>query len=184
MKEKNRIFESIFEWIEELSFAVVVLIVLFSCFFRIVTVQGSSMYDNYIDGDRLITTTCQSNYDIGDVVVILDALENPIIKRVIATEGQTVDIDNETGILYIDGEAFDNTVYNVENGITYYDRYAYEETIDYPQTVPEGCVFVLGDNRLVSKDSRYAEVGMIDTRKILGKALLRIYPFSSFGIAE
>ena len=139
------------------------------------------MYDNYYDGDRLIVTTITGEIKQGDVVVIVDALNKPIIKRVIATEGQTVDIDNSTGTVYIDGEELDNTQFDVENGITYLSEGA---TLDFPQVVPEGCVFVLGDNRLVSLDSRYTEVGMIPTEKILGKALLRIYPFGRFGTTK
>lgn len=114
-------------------------------------------------------------------MVIIDALEKPIIKRVIATEGQTVDIDNSTGTVYVDGEELDNTQFDVDNGITYTSD---QDASRFPLTVPEGCVFVLGDNRVVSLDSRYAEVGTIPTEKILGKSVVRIYPFSRIGTTK
>ena len=112
--------------------------------------------------------------------MVTNVLDKPIIKRVIATEGQTVDIDYTTGVVYVDGEAVDETAFGLSNNITT-SPYSSFEPLVFPQTVPEGCVFVLGDNRSVSKDSRYAEVGMIDERHILGEAVFRLYPFNRFG---
>lgn len=178
MENEKNISKDIFEWIEELAIAIMLIVVLFSFLFRVITVSGESMFDNYYDGDRLIVTTLTGEIKQGDVVVIIDALEKPIIKRVIATEGQTVDIDNSTGTVYVDGEELDNTQFDVENGITYTSD---QDASRFPLTVPEGCVFVLGDNRVVSLDSRYAEVGTIPTEKILGKSIVRIYPFSRIG---
>lgn len=178
MENEKNISKDIFEWIEELAIAIMLIVVLFSFLFRVITVSGESMFDNYYDGDRLIVTTLTGEIKQGDVVVIVDALEKPIIKRVIATEGQTVDIDNSTGTVYVDGEELDNTQFDVENGITYTSD---QDASRFPLTVPEGCVFVLGDNRVVSLDSRYAEVGTIPTEKILGKSIVRIYPFSRIG---
>ena len=107
-------------------------------------------------------------------------LEEPIIKRVIATEGQTVDFDYEAGVVYVDGQPVDETQFGLENGITS-EPFSSFELLEFPQTVPEGCVFVLGDNRAVSEDSRYQDVGMIDERNILGKAVFHLFPFQSLG---
>ena len=121
--------------------------------------------------------------DQGDVVILVNVLEEPIIKRVVATEGQTVDFDEDMGELVVDGQPLTGETYHIANGITYVpDRPG--EVLEFPQTVPEGCVFVLGDNRSVSEDSRYQRVGMIDTRNILGKALVRIFPLDRIGLAQ
>ena len=82
-----------------------------------------------------------------------------------------------------DGQPVDETQFGLENGITDLP-YSSFEVLEFPQTVPEGCVFVLGDNRSVSEDSRYQRVGMIDTRNILGKALVRIFPLDRIGLAQ
>ena len=152
VKQKGKFVSGLFDWVEELVLAVVVVVVIFSFLVRGVTGNGNSMLPNYDPGDRLIVTDFHKDVVQGDVVVIVDALDNPIIKRVIATEGQTVDIDNESGEVYVDGKMLDNTVYGVENGITRTDYNSVIHTLEFPLTVEEGCVFVLGDNRIVSED--------------------------------
>lgn len=171
---------SIYEWVEELVFAIVIVVLIFSFIFRVVTVNGSSMLPIYEQDDRLIVSSLSGDPDQGDVVVILGVLNKPIIKRVIATEGQTVDIDTQEGVVYVDGQAVDETKFGIENNITK-ETYTSLELTPLPQEVPDGCVFVLGDNRSVSEDSRYADVGMVDTRKILGKAVFGLFPLSKFG---
>ena len=99
----------------------------------------------------------------------------PIVKRVIATEGQTVDIDFSTGEVRVDGEVQDEPYIN-EPTLTNFD-----DGLTYPVTVPEGCVFLMGDNRNHSSDSRYAPIGCVETDNILGKVILRIFPFSRIG---
>ncbi len=183
-ENKKQSFSKVaYEWIEELVLAIVLVVILFSFVFRVVTVNGTSMQPNYYQNDRLVVTNFHPKIQQGDVVVIVDVLENPIIKRVIATEGQTVDIDSEKGLVYVDGKVVDEAQFNVQQGITTTTG-ASLATLDFPQTVPEGCVFVLGDNRAVSEDSRYKAVGMVDKRKILGKAFLSIFPFDKIGFIE
>ena len=174
---------TLYEWLEEIVSALTLVILVFTFLFRVVTVTGESMLPNFVEGQKLIVTNLGHSVEQGTVVVITNVLNEPIIKRVIATEGQTVDIDYETGVVYVDGEAVDETQFGLENGITT-RPYSTLEAMVFPQTVPEGCVFVLGDNRSVSKDSRYTEVGMVDTRHILGEAVFTVYPFDRFGVIE
>ena len=171
---------TLFEWLEEIVVALTVVILILTFVFRVVTVSGNSMYPNYVHGERLIVANYLSDIEQGDVVVLANVLEEPIIKRVIATEGQTVNIDYDTGIVYVDGVAVDETKFGLKNGITTKPSKAYEPLV-FPQTVPKNCIFVLGDNRGVSEDSRYAEVGMVDARHILGEAFFVIFPFDRFG---
>ena len=175
--------KTLYEWLEEIVIALTLVILEFTFLFRVVTVTGESMLPNFVEGQKLIVTNLGHSVEQGTVVVITNVLNEPIIKRVIATEGQTVDIDYETGVVYVDGEAVDETQFGLENGITT-RPYSTLEAMVFPQTVPEGCVFVLGDNRGVSKDSRYTEVGMVDTRHILGEAVFTLYPFDRFGVIE
>lgn len=175
--------KTLYEWLEEIVIALTLVILVFTFLFRVVTVTGESMLPNFVEGQKLIVTSLGHSVEQGTVVVITNVLNEPIIKRVIATEGQTVDIDYETGVVYVDGEAVDETQFGLENGITT-RPYSTLEAMVFPQTVPEGCVFVLGDNRSVSKDSRYTEVGMVDTRHILGEAVFTLYPFDRFGVIE
>ena len=175
--------KTLYEWLEEIVIALTLVILVFTFLFRVVTVTGESMLPNFVEGQKLIVTNLGHSVEQGTVVVITNVLNEPIIKCVIATEGQTVDIDYETGVVYVDGEAVDETQFGLENGITT-RPYSTLEAMVFPQTVPEGCVFVLGDNRGVSKDSRYTEVGMVDTRHILGEAVFTLYPFDRFGVIE
>ena len=146
--------------------------------FRIVVVSGSSMYDTLWSGDYLLVLSravC-GELEYGDVIVASKDSFNdgePIIKRVIATEGQTVDIDFEAGVVYVDGVALDEpytyTATNVEEGM------------EFPLTVEEGCVFAMGDNRNRSRDSRAPEIGQIDQREILGQAVYLFFPGTGEG---
>lgn len=174
IKSKS-VAKTVLEWAEELVIAVVIIAVAFTFFFRVITVTGTSMVPNYNDGDRVLV---MGSFGVkqGDVVVITNVLEEPIIKRVIAIEGQVVDFDFDNKSVLVDGEVVDETKFGLENGITDLP-YTSFELLEFPQRVPDGCVFVLGDNRSVSEDSRYRIVGMVDKRNILGKAVFRLFPF-------
>jgi signal peptidase I len=168
-----------FEWVEALIPALIVIIVVFTFLFRVnIVVNGPSMEPNLMDGYKVFTSCVERNFTRGDIVVIDNkgtSLNIPIIKRVIATEGQTVDIDFQTGIITVDGKELDESAY-IENGIT-----KDKGDVNFPQKVPAGCIFVLGDNRTISEDSRYKAVGMIDQRYVIGKVHFIIMPFSKFG---
>lgn len=173
----------VLDWLEEMVAAVVFIAVVFTFVVRVVTVSGTSMQPNYQDQDRVLVTGCLGGPRQGDVVVIVDVLDEPIIKRVIATEGQTVSFDDEAGAVLVDGEPVDDSRFGLENGLTY-RPYGSPDQMEFPQTVPPGCVFVLGDNRLISEDSRFQAVGMVDVRHILGRAVFRLFPARSIGPAE
>ena len=171
---------SVMEWVETIVMAVVFVTVVFTFVARVITVDGISMEPTYYNGDRVLSTTLAGASHQGDVVIVVNALDEPIIKRVIATEGQTVDFDYDSGTVFVDGQPVDETQFGLENGITG-EPFSSFELLEFPQTVPEGCVFVLGDNRAVSEDSRYKDVGMIDQRNILGKAVFHLFPVQSIG---
>jgi signal peptidase I len=171
-------WDSILDWVESIAFAVVTVILLFTFVFRIVGVIGGSMIPTLQEGDRLIVQEAFYQPQVGDVVVLNkeNFSEKPFVKRIIAMEGQTVDIDFELGIVYVDGQALEE---DYVNELTYR-----QEDISFPLTVPEGQLFVMGDNRNASTDSRSSLIGLVDERNVVGKAILRIYPFSSIGLIK
>lgn len=188
--ESRQFKKDLFDWIEILVHAILAVVLCFSFIFRIATIDGNSMMDTLLDGERVIINNMFYTPKVGDIVVISrnkqnDVYDNnpqdkPIIKRIIATEGQTVNIDFDAGVVYVDGVMLDEP-YTKE--MQPYEKYA-KYDIEFPVTVDEGCVFVLGDNRPVSLDSRSSQIGeygMVDTRYILGHAIFRIFPFNKIG---
>ncbi|WP_283607535.1 signal peptidase I [Faecalispora anaeroviscerum] len=172
---------SCFEWVDSLVMALVAVVILFTFLFRVVTVDGTSMLPNLYSGDRIVVSSYFYQPKQNDVVVLKRTigLTKPIVKRVIALPGQTVNIDYLTGTVSVDGKELDESAY-IENGITH-EPMTSEALLQFPQTVPAGHIFVLGDNREVSEDSRFEAVGMVDERYILGKAEMILFPISRFG---
>ena len=164
---------TILEWTEEIVLAVVLIAVVFTFVCRVVTVTGTSMVPSFHEGDRVLVVNDFNGVEQGDVVVIVNVLEEPIIKRVIATEGQTVDFDYEAGVVYVDGAALEEDYIRQPTHL--------EEGLDFPCTVPAGCVFVMGDNRNDSDDSRDPDLGPVDTREIMGQAVFLLYPGMTAG---
>ena len=162
----------LYEWTQALVGSVLAVVLVFTFLIRLIGVDGHSMVPTLQTGDRLLvlSSLLDHDYEYGDIVVLREEsfLEEPIVKRVIATEGQTVDIDFEAGIVYVDGEALDEPYINEP---TYM-----EEGTEFPLTVPEGCIFVMGDNRNHSSDSRDSRLGTVDTRCVLGKAVFLAFP--------
>lgn len=150
-----------------------VICIVFLLVFRVVVVSGTSMNMTLLDGDYLLLLSNLFYHDPKPGDIIIASKESfddgtPIVKRVIAVEGQTVDIDFETGTVYVDG-------------IAQQEDYIWTETFNtggtqFPLTVERGCVFVMGDNRGNSRDSRYPEIGLIDKREIVGKAIFLFLP--------
>lgn len=168
----------IYDWMQSLVFALIICIIVFVFIFRIVDVSGDSMNPTLINGDKLVVSDVFYNPKQSDIVIFRkdEYKSEALVKRVIATEGQTIDIDFDRGRVYVDGELIDEP-YIAEPTYTQLD-------FQGPQTVPEGCVFVMGDNRNASSDSRRAEIGMVDKRLIVGKVLLRVFPLDSIGVPD
>ena len=172
-KKKLNVKQEIVMYLHDMVYMIAVLLVVFLLVFRVIVVSGSSMYDTLIDGDYLLllSNVFYREPQQGDIIVVAkESFDNgnPIIKRVIATEGQTVDIDFEVGVVYVDGKALQEPYTYTPTNV--------DEGMKFPLTVEENCVFALGDNRNGSKDSRSPEIGLIDHREILGKALFLFMP--------
>lgn len=174
-KKKLSLKDEVFDWLLEIVTAVVILLLVFTFALRTVDVYGNSMLPTLHHGEKLLLNRFFYTPEYGDIVVLTKPCDGdePLIKRVIATENQTIDIDFEKGIVYVDGVALQED-YIMEPTIRNFD-------VTFPCTVPEGCVFVLGDNRNNSKDSRDSSVGMVDERYILGEVVFRITPFEKMG---
>ena len=158
--------------VHDLVYLLAIVTILFTFFFRLVSVSGSSMYPTLVNRDYLVLESnfLYRNVKQGDIV---DYFDEPIVKRVIATGGQSVDIDFEQGIVYVDGVALNEDYVNEP---TYKSYLEYGMGLDYPVEVPEGSVFVMGDNRNESADSRFAPVGCVPESQISGRALLVLLP--------
>lgn len=181
MKKENQVTEELtvkaelYDWLQSIVFAIITVVLMFMFLVRVMTVDGNSMNPTLLHGDRLIVSNLVQDYQRGDVVVFVapEFMDEPLIKRVIATEGQLVEIDFNKHIVYVDGVAIDEP----------YIAEPIEDEQDYdgPIEVPKGCVFVMGDNRNHSSDSRTEEIGCVDTRYILGEAYFVMFPLKSFG---
>lgn len=163
----------LYEWVQSLVGSVLVVVAIFTFVIRMMGVDGHSMLNTLQHGDRLLVVNSMlyHDYKYGDIVIlrkngVFD--DDPIVKRVIAVEGQTVDIDFTEGIVYVDGEALEED-YIREPTYT-------AECTEFPLTVPEGSIFVMGDNRNGSSDSRDYRLGTVDTRYVIGKAAFLIFP--------
>ena len=167
----------IFDLCRSLATAIVIIFVVFTFICRPTSVVGTSMLPTLNNGDWLITMP-KADYVYGDIVVVTqpNVHNEPLIKRVIATEGQKIDINFASGQVMINNKTID------EPYIADLTKTASDVT--FPLVVPEGKVFVMGDNRNHSSDSRSSGVGFIDTRYILGKAQFRILPFGDFNIYD
>lgn len=160
----------LYDWVQCIVTALVAGVLVFLFIGRVIGVIGPSMMQTLQQGDRIITSNLFYTPKAGDIVVVKKASfgDEPIVKRVIATGGQTVDIDFEAGVVYVDGTALDEPYTNTPTTL--------QEDFDGPVTVPEGCLFLMGDNRNSSTDSRSASIGMVDRRCVIGKVLFVLIP--------
>ena len=171
--EKNEGNGSVLEYLHDVVYILALILVVFTFCMRVVIVSGSSMFSTLVDGDYLllINRPLCGELEQGDIVVAsMERFKDgePIVKRVVATEGQTVDIDFRAGIVYVDGVALE-------------EEYIYTPThlaegMTFPLVVEEGCLFLMGDNRGDSRDSRAPEIGLVDEREILGRAVFLLMP--------
>ena len=173
-KPKKRVNwrKSLLIYAHDVLYLLAILIVV-SLFLRVVVVSGTSMTNTLKDGDYLLvlSNVFYRNPDQGDIIVVSKSTFDdgkPIVKRVIATEGQTVDIDFDLGVVYVDGIALDEPYTKTPTTL--------QEGVTFPLVVEEDCVFVLGDNRNGSRDSRYPDIGQIHEKEIIGKVLLIFLP--------
>ncbi len=189
--KKGGFASDLVDWVETFVMALCVVVLLFTFGFRIVTVDGDSMLNTLHHGERLIISDIMYEPEIGDIVITSVPEyygDDPLVKRVIATGGQTVDIDFEKWVVTVDGKPLEvdennnptNESYvNYRQGQPMYRLANIENPIVFPYKVPEGYVFVMGDNRNNSSDSR--KFGAVAERNIIGKVYFRITPFDKFG---
>ncbi len=175
--------DEILEWLEAFVMAIFAVILIFIFFLRIVLVDGPSMNPTLTDGDRLILTHINYTPEKGDIVVLnCQGLQKTIIKRCIGTAGDTVRVDYNTGEVTVNGSVIEQDYLGEPMMDLNYFDFSYMTDIGvYEYTVPEDTIFVMGDNRNHSTDSRCREVGFVKTEDVLGKAFFRIMPFGSFG---
>ena len=176
MRERRRDF---FDWVESVVMALMFCVLLFTFVMRVVGVDGTSMINTLEHGDRLLISNLFYTPKQGDIVVLRKESfsEDNIIKRVIATENQTVKIDFETGEVFVDGEKLDERYVHLE--MLPMRALDFQHMIDKELggvLVPENSIFVMGDNRNGSQDSRDESIGCVDNRYVMGRLLLLIYP--------
>jgi len=184
-KQEFDIVRELFDWAESLVASLVIIVLLFAFAVRLIGVSGDSMKPTLHNMDYLIVSKLGYTPKQGDIVVMTKEgfLVNPttgredsFVKRIIATEGQTVDIDFALGVVYVDGVLQDDSFTLTKT--------TKQGDLSFPCTVPEDHIFVLGDNRNGSTDSRDIEVGMVDERYIVGRVLFRILPLTDFGLVK
>ena len=172
-EEKTGLARTLLEYVHDMAYILAAVLLVFTFLVRIVVVSGDSMFDTLADGDYLllVNNPICGRLEQGDIVVAsMDRFRNgeAIVKRVIATEGQTVDIDFQKGIVYVDSEPLNEPYTFTATTIS--------EGMSFPLVVEEGCLFLMGDNRNESMDSRDPDIGLVDEREILGKAVLLLLP--------
>ena len=168
--------ESLYDWVEMAAASLICVVLVFAFVFRIMGVDGSSMIQTLHHNDRVILWELFYSPKAGDIVVISRGNEEPIIKRVIGVPGDTISFDAESQQVSVNGKVLDEPY-------VYIDEYALGAVYtDGSVTVPDGAYFVMGDHRNNSMDSRDSRVGLIDEKDIMGKAVLRLWPWEDFGL--
>lgn len=174
---ESSLTSELYEWAESIAFALAIIVLIFTFFIRPVGVSGFSMQNTLQNGDKVLISNINYTPKQGDIIVLsTKAVDDPIIKRVVAVGGQTVSIDYSKNKVYVDGKEFDAPI---KEAMT--ESMSGRPMLKLPVKVPAGCVFVMGDNRNDSFDSRFAEIGIINDKDIIGHAVFRLLPFDKIG---
>lgn len=184
IQEKSSPIKDMLDYIEIFVIAICVVIAIFSFGFRLCTVSGPSMEQTLYHGEQLLVTDFCYTPKAGDIVVfhhLGDHLQEPVVKRVIAVEGETVSIRYTKDSMQVSVTDVEGNERTLEEAYMYYDLSRIPFRPDQTYVVGEGELFVMGDNRNHSTDSRSAEIGMVDTRSVLGKVVFRLTPLHRFG---
>ncbi len=175
----KKLIRELYDWVEIFVATISIILLVFTFFVRIAYVDGPSMNQTLHDGETLVVSNLFYTPKQGDIVVFQSpdsSVEGGIVKRVIATEGQVVDIDFDMWRVFVDGVELD------EPYVNYLEGYRMREyDVKFPITVPEGHIFVMGDNRNYSNDSRDSDIGFVDTRFVFGRVLFRVTPLDKLG---
>ncbi|MDO5001266.1 MAG: signal peptidase I [Eubacteriales bacterium] len=169
----------VYDWIQCLITALIICVMIFVFFIRVIDVVGTSMLPTLQHGNKMLVSGFLYKPKYGDVVVFKADSYDPdkaLVKRVIAVGGDDINIDFDKGIVYVNGEPIEEPYINELT----------KTKLDFigPKEVPEGCVFVMGDNRNASTDSRDSRIGMVDSRLILGKVYFVLFPLDDFKLVE
>ena len=176
VKEIKSPWEIVYEWMDSFVFSIILILIVFVFGFRVVGVDGESMMPTLNDKDWLAVQAINNTIERGDIVVITqpNITNEPLIKRVIAVGGDTLDINFMTGEVKVNGEVIDEPYIMAPTHN--------QGDFNKPIRIPEGYLFVMGDNRNSSLDSRFSSIGVIDERYVLGVANIRLFPFGEWEI--
>lgn len=183
---KDSFVENLLDWLESFVFAIFIVILVFTFVLRTVVVKGESMSPNFHDSDRLIISHFNLTPEKGDILVMnCYGLKETIIKRCIGTQGDKIRIDYKENRVEVNDEVISNDYL----GEPMIDKPSFNQDFAlgngvYEYTVPDGKIFVMGDNRNGSSDSRCSYVGFIDVDDVLGKVVFRMYPFDKIGVIK
>ena len=167
--------------------ALIVILILITFGIKMCTVVGDSMLNTLHNDEKLIISNLFYSPREGDIIVFhqTGTFNEPVVKRVIATSGKWIKIDYDNMITYVsDDEIFDESDIVDESSYAYFDSGRYDLSGSYKVFVPKGYIFVMGDNRNNSTDSRFPQIGLVDERTVLGRVIVRLFPLQSFGFVK
>lgn len=177
----------LYEWFDSILKALLIILILITFVFKLCTVVGDSMLNTLHEGEKLVISNLFYTPKENDIIVFHETknLQEPCVKRIIATGNKWVKIDYDTATLYIsDDEVFTNEDIVDESSYAYFDIGRYKLSGTLETFVPEGYLFVMGDNRNNSTDSRFQTIGLVDEKTVLGKVIFRISPADKIGFVK